>query len=83
MLSGWIMIIANMKNYQLKITLMVPNENLEEETKIYEDSLKFGNRNFDRMPLSPQIEVQKNCLLVELNEDQYKAVKAAVFKTFE
>lgn len=65
-------------NYQITITKTEDNPIYKEQIKEYRNP--YGS-NFDKV--MPQREVVKNVLMCELNEDQFKKVKAEVMKTFE
>lgn len=71
-----------MPTYKIRIEKITPNPEFENEKK---DAMAgYGrNRNFDMPPSYPREEIVKDVLVVELNEEQFKAVKLEVLKAFE
>ena len=65
-------------NYQIKIIRTEPNSRYAEEMKEYGNP--YGNR-YDK--ITPQENIVKDVLICELNEEQFKKVKAEVLKVFE
>ena len=72
-------------SYQIKVTKTEPNENYAAEVEKYEENNRYNDRNMRgiRDESYPQREATKGVLLCEVTEEQYKAIKAEVFKTFE
>ncbi len=67
--------------YKITIEKKEKNPNFEAELKEWQDQNKYSNF---REPMNrPQPEQITNALICELTEEQYKAIKAEVFKTFE
>lgn len=69
-------------NYQITIRRTEPNPNFADEEKNYRESSRNGYHR-DNPPITPQAEVVKNVLVVELTEDQYEAIKKSVLETFK
>lgn len=67
--------------YKITIERKEKNPNFEAELKEWQEQNKYSNF---REPMNrPQSEQITNALICELTEEQYKAIKAEVFKTFE
>lgn len=72
-------------NYQITITKKVPNPNFEAELAEWKERNKYNltSRMDDRFNEGyPKDANITNALICELTEEQFKAVKAEVFKTF-
>ena len=69
-------------NYNLTITKTEPNPNYKEELKKWKDDQRWGRTIPDERGW-PQPEIVHDVLKVELTEEQFKKVKAEVFKVFE
>lgn len=67
-------------NYKITIERKEPNPNFETEYETWKEHNKYYGRNQEPQP---QSELTTNALICELTEEQYKAIKAEVFKTFE
>jgi hypothetical protein len=71
-------------NYNITIIKAEANPNFEAELKEFNEQQKYDRynnpRNYDG---APQKEVIKNVLTCHLTEEQFKKVKAEVFKVFE
>lgn len=69
-------------NYKIIIEKKEPNKNFEAEYAEWKDRNTYTNPS--RYPEgAPSRETITNALMVELTEEQYKAVKAAVMQAFE
>jgi predicted DNA binding CopG/RHH family protein len=69
-------------NYKIIIEKKEPNQNFEAEYKQWQDDQRYSmNRNYE--PIAPQRENVTNALIIELTEEQFKAIKAEVFRVFE
>ena len=66
-------------NYKLKVTKTESNPNYKEEMAQYDADRRWSHRDSEL----PKTELIKDVLIVELTEEQYKKVKAEVFKVFE
>lgn len=69
-------------NYKITIERKEPNPNFEAEYQEWKENQRYGvSRNMgDMMPSRENI---TNALICELTEQQFKAIKAEVFKVFE
>lgn len=67
--------------YKLQITKTEANPNYEVLLKEYKERNRYNSGSFDND--DPRPELIKNLLVVELTDEQYKKVKAEVFKVFE
>ena len=69
-------------SYKITIERKEPNPNFEVEYKQWQDDQRYG---MNRLvgDNSPRRENITNALICELTEEQYKAIKAQVFNTFE
>jgi hypothetical protein len=71
-------------NYRITITRTEPNLDFTKEVEAYDKAMRpsqYGRSIAIGEP--PQKATVTNALIVELTEEQFKAVKAAVFKEFE
>ncbi len=72
-------------NYRVSIYRTEPNPLFAEQIKKYEEENRRGYNSrgdiFD--PNRPREEIEKNVLLVELTEEEFKVVKASVIETFK
>ena len=66
-------------NYRIKITKTEPNPTYKEEMERFEKDMRWGSYSKQE----PALEVVKDVLICELTEEQYKKVKAEVYKVFE
>jgi len=67
--------------YKITITKAEENPNFKEEMDSWREKTRYGN--FQNESLMQQSEVIKNVLMVALTDEQFKKVKAEVFKVFE
>lgn len=67
-------------NYQIKIIKTEPNKNYKDELANYKEKTRWGNGMNEAYPTT---EIIKDVLICELTEEQYKKVKAEVYKVFE
>ena len=67
-------------NYKITIERKEPNPNFEAELTKWNDS-RMSRYGADT--LEPRRDFITNALICELTEEQYKAIKAEVFNTFE
>lgn len=67
--------------YHITIVRTEANPNFEEEVKKLEDDRRY--RNGYNPDSQPQRDLVKNVLTCHLTEEQYKKIKAEVFKAFE
>lgn len=70
-------------NYKIKIVKTEPNPNYKDEMAQYNEKSRYFDRGFERDNGAPLAEFVKDVLICELTEEQYKKVKAEVFKVFE
>ncbi len=66
-------------NYKITIERREPNPNFEVEYNEWKDKNRYNGYDLNK----PQEEIITNALICELTEEQYKAIKAQVFNTFE
>ncbi len=69
--------------YQLTVVKKEPNPNFEAQLKEWKDRDRYNS--FHRSPGDsdyPQAQIATNALIIELTEEQYRAVKEAVLTTF-
>ncbi len=72
--------------YQIKIIKTEANPKYAEELAAYNevaDRNMRGRFGGEHVGVMPEREFPKNVLIVELTEEQYKKVKAAVFSVFQ
>ncbi len=69
-------------NYQITIVRKEANPNFAEQLEEFNKANGRGMYRGDVNCEMPQREVTKNILMCELTEEQYKAIKAEVFKSF-
>ena len=67
--------------YKIIIEKKEPNPNFEAEYQEWKDQSRCSN--FRDTTVRPQNEQITNALICELTEEQFKAIKAQVFNTFE
>ena len=72
-------------NYQITIERKEPNPNFETELADWKERTRFNNSYVGSKANSdyPNAVNITNALICELTEEQYKAIKAEVFKTFK
>lgn len=68
-------------NYKITIERKEPNPNFEAEYKQWQDDQRYNIGRYSNE--QPPRESITNALICELTEEQYKAIKAQVFNTFE
>ena len=68
-------------NYKIIIERKEPNPNFEAEYQKWQQESRYSMNKFDEG--CPPKELITNALICELTEEQYKAIKAEVFNTFE
>lgn len=68
-------------NYKIFIERKEPNPNFELEYGEWKERQRYAS--YNNSVEQPAREWTRNALICELTEEQYKAIKAEVFKTFE
>ncbi len=73
-------------NYQITITKTEKNASYVEDMKIWlkerKERAQWGNSYNESMRIEPQPNTIQDVLVVNITEEQFKAVKAAVLKEF-
>lgn len=71
-------------NYRITIERKEPNPNFEVELTEWKERNRYNSAYIGKEnPDYPRSEFIKNALVCELTEEQFKAIKAQVFNTFE
>jgi nicotinamide riboside kinase len=69
-------------NYKITIERKEPNPNFEAELKEWQEKNRYNNMRMGDEQYPQRVNVT-NALICELTEEQFKAIKAEVFKAFE
>lgn len=70
-------------NYNITIVKTEANPNFEAELKKFEENNRYNNYGPKFDDMGPRKEIPTNVLTCHLTEEQFKKVKAEVFKVFE